>query len=125
MYMWTIQTGGGEGYSRLWKLRGGGLGPGNVPLDANDGTLATLGEWIELKVVVEGDTIKCYLDGKEEKNVVDDGSIHGDVMPSGCVALRATSAVAYFDDVKITGPFLAVEPDMKLAISWGSIKLGD
>ena len=124
MYMWTIAIGEAKGYSKLWKFRDGHYGVGAVALEATEGNGVPANKWTTLKVVVTGNTIKCYFNGQEEKSAVDDGTINGDVIPSGGIAIRTHNSTAYFDDVKISGEIIAgVEPALKLATCWGSLKL--
>ena len=83
-----------------------------------------LGKWYRIKIDVVGDKISFYIDGelKLEKN----DNLH----PLGGVILYAYHAIVEFDNVVITGDDIpdgdpsgyAVEPEARLATTWGAIK---
>ncbi|MBD3181537.1 DUF1080 domain-containing protein [Candidatus Poribacteria bacterium] len=72
-----------------------------------------------LKVEVEGDNIKCYIDGELEIELQDDS------FPSGAVGVGTFNTQGYFDDVSVNGEGIAPNPvssEGKLAATWALIK---
>lgn len=83
-----------------------------------------LGEWHRLEIATIGNEISFYIDGELQFQTNDD--LH----PSGGVMLFAYDSITEFDNVIITGDDIpnvgpsgyAVEPEAKLATTWGAIK---
>lgn len=78
------------------------------------------GEWYTLKAVVDGDKFQLFVND-ELQNEVQDA-----VYESGRIGVWAWQATASFDDVTVTGKDIqstAVQPDKKLAITWGKLKV--
>jgi len=80
-------------------------------------------EWLDVKVVVEGNLFKLFING-EAQSEQKDGV--GAPYKTGKIGVWAWQTKASFDDVKVTGKnikdTLAVEPRNKLAIIWGRLK---
>ncbi|MDE0466729.1 MAG: DUF1080 domain-containing protein [Candidatus Poribacteria bacterium] len=78
------------------------------------------GEWIDMKVVVEGSEFQIYLNGKLQ------GEHKDDVYKTGQVGVWAWETEASFDDFTVSGDnikdTLAVDPNRKLATTWGRLK---
>ena len=78
-------------------------------------------EWYTLKIEVEGDSIKAYLDGELEIEA------QNDAHPEGGIAFEGeTNTVAQFDDLLVEGtgiPSSPVEAKGKLASQWAKIKM--
>jgi len=98
-------------------------GPGlikapNVTMQINNNDPAEIGRDYVLKVEVNGNSIKCYVDGNLEIDVVDDA------FPQGAIGVGTFNAVGHFDDVTVNGPGipLAVSPEEKLPRTWGLVK---
>jgi len=80
------------------------------------------GEWIEMKIVVEGNKFNCFLNGKEICEGTDN---LGNEYPKGKVGVWAWQTKASFDDITVSGPDIlgaAVDRQNKLAITWGELK---
>ena len=79
------------------------------------------GEWYTLRAVVDGDEFQLFVNDELQNEVVDA------VYDAGRIGLWAWQAAASFDDVKVTGDGIkdttAVQPDKKLAITWGKLKI--
>ena len=77
-------------------------------------------EWIDFKVVTEGDKFQLWING-ELQHEDKDGQYK-----TGKIGVWGWQTKASFDDVKVTGKniknTLAVEPRNKLAITWGKLK---
>ncbi|HIE25910.1 TPA: hypothetical protein EYP66_01330 [Candidatus Poribacteria bacterium] len=78
--------------------------------------------WHDVKAVIEGDHFEFYMDGELQDDTIKDKSY-----PAGRIGVWAWKTAASFDDVKVTGPGIkdttAVQPDKKLAITWGKLKV--
>ncbi len=79
-------------------------------------------KWYRLKVSVEGDLIRCFLDDKEV--IAYKG---GNLYPAGCPGFAVNGLEAYFDDFVVTGPEVpnigfSVNPRTKRTVLWGEIK---
>ena len=78
-------------------------------------------EWYTLKIEVEGDSIKAYLDG--ELKIEAQNSAHEE----GGIAFEGeTNTIAQFDDLSVEGigiPSSPVDTKGKLASQWAKIKL--
>jgi hypothetical protein len=113
---WLIGTTGGKGYSKIWKAM---LGP-EAMLEGTDGDTLEPNEWSEIKVVIEGINIQCYLNGELQKEFKDDN----DSILTGGIGLM-TYGETLFDDIVVTGhgiPGMAVRPAGKLVSVWGAIR---
>ncbi|MDE0315442.1 MAG: DUF1080 domain-containing protein [Candidatus Poribacteria bacterium] len=77
------------------------------------------GKWFDMKVEVEGDTFKLYLNNRFQK----EHSNHR--YKTGKVGVWAVKTAASFDDFTVSGEniTLAVDPNRKLATTWGRIKI--
>jgi len=98
-------------------------GPGlikapNITMQINNNDPAEIGRDYILKVEVEGNSIKCYVDGKLEIDVEDDS------FPQGAIGVGTFNAVGHFDDVTVNGKGIpsAVSLSGKPATTWGRIK---
>ena len=78
------------------------------------------GEWIDMKVVVEGSEFQIYLNGKLQ------GEHDDDAYKTGQVGVWAWETEASFDDFTVSGDniedTLAVDPRRKLATTWARLK---
>ena len=78
------------------------------------------GEWIDMKVVVDGEEFELYVNGKLQ------GEHEDDTYKTGQVGVWAWETEASFDDFTVSGDnikdTLAVEPNNKLATTWGRLK---
>jgi hypothetical protein len=78
------------------------------------------GEWIDMKVVVEGSEFQIYLNDKLQ------GEHEDDAYKTGQVGVWAWETEASFDDFTVSGDniedTLAVDPRRKLATTWGRLK---
>lgn len=112
-YYWLIGIGGT--YSKLWEA------PSGVAVEGNNGSTLSANKWNDIKIVVKGNAISCYLNGKLEKEYVDKANAH----PFGGVGLATYDAEVEFDDVEVTGsgiPGLAVDPAGKTALRWAELR---
>ena len=83
-----------------------------------------IGEWYRLRIDVVGDEISFYIDDDLQHQRND--KLHS----SGGVNMYAYNAIVEFDNVVITGDDIpdgdpsgyAVEPEARLATTWGAIK---
>ena len=79
-------------------------------------------EWYDLKIEVEGDSIKAYLDG--ELKIEAQNGAH----PEGGIAFQGeTNTIAQFDDLVVEGTGIASSPvdaAGKLTSQWARIKSG-
>ena len=98
-------------------------GPGlikapNVTMQINGGNPAEIGRDYVLKVEVEGDDIRCYVDGVLEIEVTDDA------FPAGAIGVGTFNAVGHFDDVSVNGDGIPrpVAPRGKLPEVWGRLR---
>ena len=77
-------------------------------------------EWLDVKVVVEGEVFKFYINGELQ------GEQKDNTYKTGMIGVWGWETGASFDDVTITGDnvkdTLAVEPNNKLATTWGRLK---
>lgn len=91
----------------------------NTILQENMAKPASIGQNYVLKVDVNGDNIKCYIDGQLEIELQDNS------FPMGAVGVGTFNTDGYFDDVTISGGDVvsAVSSKGKLATTWASIKI--
>ena len=83
------------------------------------------GEWLTMKIAVEGNKFTCFLNDKEIGVGTDD---LGNEYKKGKVGVWAWTTRASFDDLKVYGPDIesvAVDSRNKLAIAWGKLKQTD
>ena len=77
-------------------------------------------EWLDVKIVVDGNTFELYLNGEFQSEDKDDA------YKTGQVGVWAWETEASFDDFTVYGDniedTLAVEPNNKLATTWGRLK---
>jgi hypothetical protein len=89
----------------------------------NIGMAFVVGEWYDLKVIVEENSYQIFVDGDKIQEYEREG-----VVNSGFVGLKTVSSEALFDDFTVTGPNvpdiggLAVEYPGRLAVTWGEIR---
>lgn len=90
----------------------------NEILQENMEKPANIGQDYVLKVDVNGDNIKCYIDGQLEIELQDAS------FPMGAVGVGTFDTDGYFDDVVLTGDgtVTPVSAKGKLAVAWASIK---
>lgn len=78
------------------------------------------GEWLDMKVVVDGSEFEVYLNGKLQSEDKDD------MYKTGQVGVWAWETEASFDDFTVSGDnivdTLAVDPRRKLATTWARLK---
>ena len=78
------------------------------------------GEWYHMKIKVEGKKFALTINDKEQGE-----GTSGTTYKAGKIGVWCWKTEASFDDVKITGgnvKTLAVDPQHKLATTWGSLK---
>ena len=77
-------------------------------------------EWLDVKVVVEGEIFTFYINGELQ------GEQKDGTYKTGMIGVWAWETGASFDDVTITGDnvkdTLDVDPNQKLATTWGRLK---
>ena len=77
-------------------------------------------EWLDVKVEIEGEIFKFYINGEFQ------GEQKDGTYKTGKIGVWAWETAASFDDVMITGDnvvdTLAVDPNHKLATTWGRLK---
>lgn len=113
---WLLGTAGGKGYSKIWKAM---LGP-EAMLEGTDGDILKLNSWSNIKVVVNGNNVQCYLEGKLQKEFKD----AQDSILTGGIGLMTYGDTLY-DNVVVTGPGIpgaAVDSTGKLTTTWGDLK---
>lgn len=84
-------------------------------------------KWYHLRVVFEDDSVVLY--GAEEGEKLEERVSYNfpQGKPSGRVGLGGSNCENKFDDFIVSGPDikpLSVEPEDKLSITWGKIKMG-
>ena len=110
----------------FFKHKQGGFGERDRP-DPNktdiSGEKLARGEWITLKIVVEGNKFTCFINDKQMCEGTDN---LGNEYKKGKVGVWAWQTKASFDDFTVSGPGIeggaAVAPQNKLAITWGKLK---
>ena len=102
-----------------WKVfQGAGATLSEIPLPFN----LSKDIWYDLKIIVEGDSFKFYIDEKLVNEFVDKS------ISSGKVGFYVGNEHAHFDDLIVSGGNVNdggnwdVEPKGKLATAWGKIK---
>ena len=80
-------------------------------------------EWFDMRVVVEGISMKLWINGEEQGELKDET---GAGYPAGQAGVWAWETAASFDDVTVSGDAIInltpVEPMDKLATTWGHLK---
>jgi len=99
--------------------------PNKTPIKIKKGDNIEAGEWYHLKIVVEGNDLKWFINDQlqAETKLKRVGEL--DVYKKGKVGLWAWQSKASFDDFKVYGPDIegqAVEPQNKLTVTWGKLK---
>ena len=108
--------------SELWRHKDGAWNArDNISQPpAVGGVKITNDEWLDVKIVVEGDTFELYLNG-EFQSEDQDGAYK-----TGQVGVWAWETEASFDDFTVYGDniedTLAVDPNRKLTTTWGRLK---
>ncbi|MCD6507540.1 hypothetical protein J7M22_13070 [Candidatus Poribacteria bacterium] len=80
------------------------------------------GEVYEFVVIVEGNVIKCLINGKELIKTEDP-----EIWKEGKVGLFSTNAESFFEEITVTGPGIPeaqVNPGGKMPLTWARIKGG-
>ena len=81
-----------------------------------------LGEWGQLKMVVEGKKIQSWWNGEEILSIEDKA------WEKGTISFTTFTEDVFFDNVRVAGPGIpldkgeAVEPEGKLTTTWGKLK---
>ncbi len=108
--------------TELWRHKVGNWGSRDNldQIPAVGGVKIKNGEWIDMKVEVEGDTFKLYINDEFQKENND--AQYGE----GKVGVWAWDTGASFDDFTVSGDniedTLAVDPNRKLTTTWGRLK---
>ena len=108
--------------TELWKHTPGGWGnrANLAQIPAVGGVQIKVGEWINMKVEVDGDTFTLYINDKKQKDNTDAS------YDTGQVGVWAWQTAASFDDFTVEGDnikdTLAVDPNRKLTTTWGRLK---
>lgn len=108
--------------TELWRHKAGGWGSRDnlAQIPAVGGVNIKNGEWIDMKVEVEGNTFKLYINDEFQKENSDS------VYKTGQVGMWAWETGASFDDFTVSGDniedTLAVDPNRKLTTTWGRLK---
>ncbi len=108
--------------TELWRHKVGGWGSRDNldQIPAVGGVKIKNGEWIDMKVEVEGDTFKLYINDELQKENSD--GVYGE----GKVGVWGWDTAASFDDFTVSGKnikdTLAVDPNRKLTTTWGRLK---
>ena len=119
-YYWLIGINGhGGNYSKIWEANGGA----GAAVDQNAGTeILKKGKWNDIRLEVNRDTFKMYLNGKLQKEYTD----QSDLLQWGGIGLATYDAESLFDNVKVIGKGgpggLAVNSQDKLAVKWSKLK---
>jgi hypothetical protein len=107
-----------------WFLKEGGVFDENVGVKGDNLGIRT-NEWHRYKIVVEGMQAQMFVDGEEPFDPLE--ITKG--FEKGRIGLRQWADHGHYDNVLISGPGIplsagekAVEPDGKIADTWGSIK---
>ena len=89
-------------------------------IPAVGGVVIKNGEWIDMKVEVDGNDFTLHINGEKQSDNSDASYAEGQV------GLWAWNTAASFDDFTIEGDnikdTLAVDPSQKLATTWGRLK---
>ena len=109
--------------SEIWRHTPGAFNS-RVAIDSNiqpqEGVQIVRNEWINLKVVVEGDSIQLLLNDELQSEKTDGN--YG----AGAIGLWSWTTVVSFDNLTVTGDgiqnTLSVDPRQKLALQWANLK---
>ena len=106
--LWRHKTGGWTARDNLGQLPGK-----NVKIER--------GNWYDVKVIVEGDTLGLSINGEMQ------GEVKDGMYTAGQAGVWGWETGVSFDDFKVSGPDIEgggtpVEPLDKLATTWGRIK---
>ena len=108
--LWRHKEGAWDARDKIGELAGK-----NITV-AND-------EWFDMRVVVEGTSMKLWINGEEQGELKDET---GAGYPAGQAGVWAWETAASFDDVTVSGDAIInltpVEPMDKLATTWGRLK---
>ena len=108
--------------TELWRHKEGGWAARDniAQIPAVDKVKIENGEWIDMKVVVEGSEFQIHLNGKLQ------GEHEDNTYKTGQVGVWAWETEASFDDFTVYGDnivdTLAVDAKDKLATTWGHLK---
>ena len=108
--------------TELWRHKEGGWAARDniAQIPAVDKVKIENGEWIDMKVVVEGSEFQIHLNGKLQ------GEHEDNTYKTGQVGVWAWETEASFDDFTVYGDnivdTLAVDAKDKLATTWGRLK---
>lgn len=108
--------------TELWRHKEGGWAARDniAQIPAVEKVKIENGEWIDMKVVVEGSEFQIHLNGKLQ------GEHEDDTYKTGQVGVWAWETEASFDDFTVYGDnivdTLAVDAKDKLATTWGRLK---
>ena len=109
--------------SELWRHNKGAWDTRNA-INSNIGAAGKLKieneEWYDVKVVVEGDLFQLHINGELQGEQTDS------TYKTGMIGVWGWETGVSFDDVMITGDnvidTLSVDPNQKLATTWGRLK---
>ena len=108
--LWRHKQGAWDARDKIGELAGANITAAN-------------GEWFDMEVTVEGNVMKLTINGEDQGELTDDT---GAGYPAGQAGVWAWETAASFDDVTVSGPAVAdltpVEPQNKLAMTWGLLK---
>ena len=108
--------------TELWRHKEGGWAARDniAQIPAVEKVKIENGEWIDMKVVVEGSEFQIHLNGKLQ------GEHEDNTYKTGQVGVWAWETEASFDDFTVYGDnivdTLAVDANDKLAMTWGRLK---
>ena len=109
--------------SELWRHKAGAWDTrDNISQPAAvGGVVIKNGEWLDVKIVVEGNTFTLYINDEKQNEDSDD------VYDKGKVGVWGWETAASFDDFTVSGDnikhTLAVDPIRKLTTTWGRLKM--
>ena len=108
--LWRHKTGAWDARDKIGEL------PGSNVTIAN-------GEWFDMRVTVDGTSMQLWINGEDQGELADET---GAGYAAGQAGVWAWETAASFDDVKVSGDAIEgltpVEPQDKLATTWGRIK---
>ena len=108
--LWRHKTGAWDARDKIGELAGSNI------------TIAN-GEWFDMRVTVDGTSMQLWINGEDQGELAD---TTGAGYAAGQAGVWAWETAASFDDVKVSGDAIEsltpVEPQDKLATTWGRIK---
>ncbi len=108
--LWRHKTGGWDARDNIGELAGVNV------------TIAN-GEWFDMRIVVEGNVMKLWINGESQGELADTTDAG---YAAGKAGVWGWQTGASFDDFKVSGDAIEsltpVEPQDKLATTWGRIK---